>query len=312
MAHRIDHPTALANMHGQGKPGFSGGDPINKIPATRLTPDWTNDVQENICRVIEGAGMELVKGDGSQLATAIASMVQAGAQAVMIRPAAFAPDVADGKPVRWDAAANRFALAVADGTANNLALGIADVTNASVVCFGKTRAGLVAGLTAGGRHYLSAAAAGGLVNAAPNDVVVMGMGLAADVLFVDIDVGAAGVYDLHFVAGVSASGAGKDLAVQTYAGPYVVARPFIVYGDVGRIGLAPTGAAALGDLKKNGASIYAAKPGVAATTGAFTAGTLITNPTTFAVGDTFEFSVSQVGSTIRGQRFSMTFLARLL
>lgn len=75
--HRIDHATAVANMHGQGKPGFTGGDPTNKIPATRLTPAWTNDLQENLCRVIEAAGIELVKGDYGQLTAAIIKMIDA-------------------------------------------------------------------------------------------------------------------------------------------------------------------------------------------------------------------------------------------
>ncbi len=36
-----------------------------------MTPDWANDVQENLCEVIEAAGIALAKGDGSQLLKAI-------------------------------------------------------------------------------------------------------------------------------------------------------------------------------------------------------------------------------------------------
>ncbi|EHP39438.1 phage tail collar domain-containing protein [Cupriavidus basilensis OR16] len=39
--------------------------------ATWLTADWANDVQENICQVIEAATIALVKGDGSQMLQAI-------------------------------------------------------------------------------------------------------------------------------------------------------------------------------------------------------------------------------------------------
>lgn len=77
--HRIDHATAVANMHGAGKPGFGGGNPTTGTPATRFTPDWANDVQENIVRVIEAAGIALIKGNGDQLHQAIAALIAASA-----------------------------------------------------------------------------------------------------------------------------------------------------------------------------------------------------------------------------------------
>ena len=77
--HRIDHATAVANMHGAGKPGFGGGNPTTGTPATRFTPDWCNDIQENVARVIEGAGGTLEKGSGDQLYEAIIAMIAASA-----------------------------------------------------------------------------------------------------------------------------------------------------------------------------------------------------------------------------------------
>ena len=59
--HRIDHATAA--------PGelFTEGNPATATPATIVTHDWLNDVQENICGVVEAAGTTLAKGDYSQL-----------------------------------------------------------------------------------------------------------------------------------------------------------------------------------------------------------------------------------------------------
>jgi len=54
---------------------FTDGDPANDIKPTQLDAVWTNDVQENICRVIEAAGIELVKGDYEQLKLAIAAFI---------------------------------------------------------------------------------------------------------------------------------------------------------------------------------------------------------------------------------------------
>lgn len=72
---RIDHSTAVASKPQPSEPGtpgfFSGGDPNTGRDATWITPDWANDVQENICEVIEAAGISLGKGDGLQLLAAI-------------------------------------------------------------------------------------------------------------------------------------------------------------------------------------------------------------------------------------------------
>lgn len=59
--HRIDDATAApGNLFTEAGPG-------NIPPATRVSDDWLNDVQENICQAIEGAGIALVKGDYTQL-----------------------------------------------------------------------------------------------------------------------------------------------------------------------------------------------------------------------------------------------------
>ncbi len=69
--HRIDHDTATVDDK------FTGGDPSTGTPATIVTDDWLNAVQEEISGVIEGTGETLDKADNTQLATAIAAMIAA-------------------------------------------------------------------------------------------------------------------------------------------------------------------------------------------------------------------------------------------
>lgn len=62
--HRIDGPGAVNNL-------FTEGDPSVPQMATVVTAPWLNDVQENITRAIEAAGITPVKGDYDQLRQAI-------------------------------------------------------------------------------------------------------------------------------------------------------------------------------------------------------------------------------------------------
>lgn len=73
--HRIDHSTAA--------PGglFTIGDPIGGTPATVVTDDWLNSVQEEIVAVIDEAGIALDKPDNSQLLAAIESLIATRANA---------------------------------------------------------------------------------------------------------------------------------------------------------------------------------------------------------------------------------------
>lgn len=66
--HRIDVPTAE-----DGK--FTEGDPTVPRPATVVSADWLNDLQENICDLIEDAGVPLEKGNSENLKDAIAAMI---------------------------------------------------------------------------------------------------------------------------------------------------------------------------------------------------------------------------------------------
>ncbi|CCG42195.1 phage tail protein [Magnetospirillum molischianum] len=152
------------------------------VPAAAI--EWP---QRELHYLIAAAGLSPNAADLTQVAQAIQRMIAAGASAVVIQRAAFAPGIVNGAPVRWDAGSGQFALARADGTAADLAVGFADVSQGAVYCFGRSRAGLFAGLTPGSRYYLSAS--GTLSTAPAADGVYAGIALSADTLFIDIDPG---------------------------------------------------------------------------------------------------------------------------
>jgi len=78
---RINTPTAEADKFGAGKPGFKGGTPGLGILATKLSALFFNHVQEQMCRVIEGAGLTLDDENYDQLSEAIAEMIAAAVPA---------------------------------------------------------------------------------------------------------------------------------------------------------------------------------------------------------------------------------------
>lgn len=69
--HRIDGPGATITNQ------FTEGDPGSSIPATVVTADWLNALQEEIAGVIEGAGDTLDKPDNGQLLAAIDTLIAA-------------------------------------------------------------------------------------------------------------------------------------------------------------------------------------------------------------------------------------------
>ena len=70
--HRIDVPSAAAGNQ------FTDGSPSGGVPATTVPADWLNDLQGNIAEAIEGAGIELTKGDFGQLLGAIQALFTIG------------------------------------------------------------------------------------------------------------------------------------------------------------------------------------------------------------------------------------------
>ncbi|MGE0333104.1 MAG: hypothetical protein AB7P37_20680 [Ramlibacter sp.] len=63
--HRIDTSTAA--------PGgfFTEGDPTEPTAATRVSADFLNALQQEVCNVIEAAGLALNKADNTQLLQAL-------------------------------------------------------------------------------------------------------------------------------------------------------------------------------------------------------------------------------------------------
>ena len=178
-------------MHRIDTPGSSGGDfvdrdPVGGIPGTVIDAAHKRAVQEELVFVIEQAGIVLAKGTNTQLRAAIQKMITDAQKRIQIDGATFEGAVADGDIVYWDDGNSRFDKAIADSTNKNQAIGVADVTNAKVQAFGETSA-LFAGLTPGARYFLSESTPGGIVTAAPPELIPVGIAKAPDVLFVDIE-----------------------------------------------------------------------------------------------------------------------------
>lgn len=58
---------------------FTEGDPVGGVPATAVTDDWLNAVQEEVCGAIEGAGLTLAKGNNAQLLAALQALAAVAA-----------------------------------------------------------------------------------------------------------------------------------------------------------------------------------------------------------------------------------------
>lgn len=113
-------------------------------------------------------------------------------------------------------------------------------------------------------------------------------------------------YDIAFVAGFNSVTVKEDVAVQTY-GEIVMSRSGEIVGEAGYVDTAPTGAALIVDILKNGTTIYTTKPQFAISANTLTAGTLKTDGTEdFVSGDRITFKVTQKGSTEAGEGVRFT------
>lgn len=186
---RVKRTTAVAVLPAApagGTPGyFAAPSPQGGQQATVPGYEWHNNIQEELCSVIEGTGIVLSDTDRTQLRQAIQAMVTGAQKAVVVNAATFEASVATGEVVRWDSTNSRFDEAIADSSTNNRAVGIADLTNSKVYIYGECP--LFAGLTPGARYYLDAATPGALTTVAPADGIAVGIAKSATTLFVDID-----------------------------------------------------------------------------------------------------------------------------
>lgn len=76
--HRIDTPTAQKDKFGQGKNGFTRGNPQTGTLATKMDPLYFDAIQEEIANVIESVGIVLNKEKHDQLKFAIQQYVKNG------------------------------------------------------------------------------------------------------------------------------------------------------------------------------------------------------------------------------------------
>lgn len=68
---RIQSSNNVPNMFGAGKPGFSDNDDIPNSDATYMSPDFLNQVQEELCGPIEEVGIAVNNADMKQLLKSI-------------------------------------------------------------------------------------------------------------------------------------------------------------------------------------------------------------------------------------------------
>ncbi|MCO4171769.1 cytochrome P450 [Aeromonas veronii] len=73
--HRIDTSTAQKDKFGDGKNGFTSGDAQTGVPATEVSHDILDALQEEICSVIELSGGNLSKHKNNQLYEAIENIL---------------------------------------------------------------------------------------------------------------------------------------------------------------------------------------------------------------------------------------------
>lgn len=85
--HRIDTPTAQRDKFGQGKNGFTRGNPQTGTPATQLDYMYCDAIQEEIANVIESAGFTLDKLKHNQLSLSISELIKKGVNAGEYLPA---------------------------------------------------------------------------------------------------------------------------------------------------------------------------------------------------------------------------------
>ena len=72
---RISTSSAVADLFGSGKSGFRNGDLPRGVLPTSFNAEWCNHVQEEICNVIEGAGVALNPDKRDQLLTALQKLI---------------------------------------------------------------------------------------------------------------------------------------------------------------------------------------------------------------------------------------------
>lgn len=91
---RVDHSSASASMPAAspvGRPGFfTEGNEAGGVPATVVTADWANMVQEELLNVVQAGGIDPSKTAYNQLLLAIQALIQQGQGSSVARVEFFA------------------------------------------------------------------------------------------------------------------------------------------------------------------------------------------------------------------------------
>lgn len=119
---------------------------------------------------------------------------------------------------------------------------------------------------------------------------------------------AATSYDIGFNTGLI-SGAAADVAVGVH-GEILLPRNITIQNVKAHAQTAPTGAAIIFDIKKNGVSIFSILPEIDAGT-TVEDGNHVLSATTAVAGDVMTFEITQVGSTLAGSRVKVTLQCNL-
>ena len=83
--HRIDTATAQIDKFGPGKNGFTNGDPTTGRQATQLNSNMWDSIQEELCNVVEEAGLTLSPNENDQLYQAILALMTDGLDGVLFQ-----------------------------------------------------------------------------------------------------------------------------------------------------------------------------------------------------------------------------------
>jgi hypothetical protein len=98
------------------------------------------------------------------------------------------------------------------------------------------------------------------------------------------------------------------LTVTVGAGRWAAPRACTVVAVYAAVGTAPTGAAVICDVKKNGATMYPSAPKPTIAISAFVSSNAIPDTTSLAAGDLLSVDVTQIGSTVAGSDLSVVVL----
>lgn len=107
--HRIDGPGHIGNQ-------FTEGNPTTGTPATEVTADILNALQEEVAAVIEGAGLALIKADNAQLLEAIGLLIAGGGEPITAEGVSIADAGGYFAGANVELALQQLGLAVLSGT----------------------------------------------------------------------------------------------------------------------------------------------------------------------------------------------------